>query len=86
MLAFLVRRSIGAVLVCLAVTFIVFLIFIVVPGGKISRSELKKITRNPELLDEDEADYQYSMAALQESRRLVSAESVLRKHGRRVDR
>ena len=33
MLAFLIRRLIGAVLVCLAVTFIVFLIFIVVPGG-----------------------------------------------------
>jgi peptide/nickel transport system permease protein len=33
MLAFLVRRMIGAVLVCLAVTFIVFVIFIVVPGG-----------------------------------------------------
>jgi len=33
MLTFLVRRTIGAVLVCLAVTFIVFLIFIVVPGG-----------------------------------------------------
>jgi peptide/nickel transport system permease protein len=33
MLAFLVRRVLGAVLVCLAVTFIVFLIFIVVPGG-----------------------------------------------------
>jgi peptide/nickel transport system permease protein len=32
-LAFLVRRTIGAALVCLAVTFIVFLIFIVVPGG-----------------------------------------------------
>jgi peptide/nickel transport system permease protein len=32
-LAFLVRRILGAVLVCLAVTFIVFLIFIVVPGG-----------------------------------------------------
>jgi peptide/nickel transport system permease protein len=31
--AFLVRRTIGAALVCLAVTFIVFLIFIVVPGG-----------------------------------------------------
>jgi peptide/nickel transport system permease protein len=30
---FLVRRLIGAVLVCLAVTFIVFVIFIVVPGG-----------------------------------------------------
>lgn len=33
MVTFLVRRSIGAVLVCLAVTFIVFLIFIVIPGG-----------------------------------------------------
>jgi peptide/nickel transport system permease protein len=33
MAAFLVRRVIGAVLVCVAVTFIVFLIFIVVPGG-----------------------------------------------------
>ena len=33
MAAFLIRRSIGAILVCLAVTFIVFLIFIVVPGG-----------------------------------------------------
>jgi peptide/nickel transport system permease protein len=32
-LTFLVRRLIGAVLVCLAVTFIVFIIFIVVPGG-----------------------------------------------------
>jgi len=32
-LAFLIRRGIGAVLVCVAVTFIVFLIFIVVPGG-----------------------------------------------------
>ena len=31
--AFLVRRSIGAVLVMIAVTFIVFVIFIVVPGG-----------------------------------------------------
>jgi peptide/nickel transport system permease protein len=33
MLTFLVRRGIGALLVCLAVTFIVFVIFIVVPGG-----------------------------------------------------
>jgi peptide/nickel transport system permease protein len=33
MATFLIRRSIGAVLVCIAVTFIVFLIFIVVPGG-----------------------------------------------------
>jgi peptide/nickel transport system permease protein len=31
--AFLIRRGIGAILVCIAVTFIVFLIFIVVPGG-----------------------------------------------------
>jgi peptide/nickel transport system permease protein len=33
MAAFLVRRTIGAILVCIAVTFIVFVIFIVVPGG-----------------------------------------------------
>jgi peptide/nickel transport system permease protein len=33
MVAFLVRRLIGAVLVCIAVTFIVFVIFIVIPGG-----------------------------------------------------
>jgi peptide/nickel transport system permease protein len=33
MLAFLIRRIIGAFLVCSAVTFIVFVIFIVVPGG-----------------------------------------------------
>jgi peptide/nickel transport system permease protein len=32
-LTFLVRRLIGATLVCIAVTFIVFVIFIVVPGG-----------------------------------------------------
>jgi peptide/nickel transport system permease protein len=31
--AFLIRRLIGAVLVCIAVTFIVFVIFIVIPGG-----------------------------------------------------
>ena len=33
MATFLIRRTIGAILVCIAVTFIVFLIFIVVPGG-----------------------------------------------------
>jgi peptide/nickel transport system permease protein len=33
MVTFLVRRTIGAALVCIAVTFIVFLIFVVVPGG-----------------------------------------------------
>jgi len=33
MMAFFVRRTIGAILVCIAVTFIVFIIFIVVPGG-----------------------------------------------------
>jgi peptide/nickel transport system permease protein len=31
--AFLIRRTIGAILVCVAVTFITFVIFIVVPGG-----------------------------------------------------
>ena len=33
MLSFLVRRLIGGVLVCIGVTFLVFIIFIVAPGG-----------------------------------------------------
>src|SRR4051812_18610540 len=33
MLSFLIRRLVGAILVCIAVTFIVFVIFIVIPGG-----------------------------------------------------
>jgi peptide/nickel transport system permease protein len=33
MLTFFARRLMGAILVCIAVTFIVFVIFIVVPGG-----------------------------------------------------
>ena len=33
MLSFFARRLVGAILVCIAVTFIVFVIFIVVPGG-----------------------------------------------------
>ena len=33
MLTFFARRLVGALLVCIAVTFIVFVIFIVVPGG-----------------------------------------------------
>src|SRR5271154_6582241 len=33
MLAFLIRRLIGAVLVCFGVTLVVFIIFIVAPGG-----------------------------------------------------
>jgi peptide/nickel transport system permease protein len=33
MLSFFARRVVGAILVCIAVTFIVFVIFIVVPGG-----------------------------------------------------
>lgn len=58
-------------------------IIIVVPGGKISQSELNKIARNPVLLDEDEADYQYSMAALKEGGKLVPLSKVLKKYGRR---
>ena len=60
-------------------------VIIVVPG-KVSRSELKKIAQNPVLLDDDQADYQYSMAAIREGGKPVSAESILKKYGRRVDR
>jgi hypothetical protein len=61
-------------------------VIIVVPNGKISRAELNRLARNPKLLDQDEADYQYSMAAIREGGKPVSAESVLKKYGRRVDR
>lgn len=61
-------------------------VIIVVPNGKIARAELNKLARNPKLLDQDEADYQYSMAAIREGGKPVSAESILKKYGRRVDR
>lgn len=62
-------------------------IIIVVPGGKISKATLNKLVRNPVLLGEDEADYRYSMAAIRQAKgKSVSAESVLRKYGRHVDR
>jgi len=50
--AFLIRRSVGAVLVCLAVTFIVFLIFIIVPGGGASGTAQRIAGKNatPELI------------------------------------
>jgi peptide/nickel transport system permease protein len=49
---FLIRRSIGAVLVCLAVTFIVFLIFIIVPGGGATGTAQRIAGKNatPELI------------------------------------
>jgi hypothetical protein len=61
-------------------------VIIVVPNGKIARSELNRLARNPKLLNQDEADYQYSMAAIREGGKPVSAESILKKYGRRVDR
>jgi peptide/nickel transport system permease protein len=52
MAAFLIRRLIGAVLVCLAVTFIVFIIFILVPGGGKSGTAQRIAGKNatPELI------------------------------------
>jgi peptide/nickel transport system permease protein len=49
---FLVRRTLGAVLVCVAVTFIVFLIFIVVPGGGANGTAQRIAGKNatPELI------------------------------------
>ena len=58
-------------------------IIVVVPGGKISRSELTKLARNPKLLDEDEADYQYSMAAIREGGKPVPLSKILKRYGRR---
>ena len=52
MAAFLIRRLIGAVLVCIAVTFIVFIIFILVPGGGASGTAQRIAGKNatPELI------------------------------------
>ncbi len=58
-------------------------IIVVVPGGKISQSELNKIVRNPKLLDEDEADYQYSMAAIREGGKPIPLSKILKRYGRR---
>jgi peptide/nickel transport system permease protein len=52
MAAFFVRRFIGAVLVCVAVTFIVFIIFIIAPGGG-ARGTAERIAgknANPQLV------------------------------------
>jgi peptide/nickel transport system permease protein len=52
MAAFFVRRIIGAVLVCIAVTFIVFVIFIIAPGGG-ARGTAERIAgknANPQLV------------------------------------
>jgi peptide/nickel transport system permease protein len=52
MAAFFVRRLIGAVLVCIAVTFIVFIIFIIAPGGN-ARGRAERIAgknANPTLV------------------------------------
>ena len=50
--AFLIRRLIGATLVCIAVTFIVFIIFILVPGGGASGTAQRIAGKNatPELI------------------------------------
>src|SRR6478609_3523866 len=52
MAAFLIRRGIGAILVCIAVTFIVFIIFILVPGGGASGTAQRIAGKNatPELI------------------------------------
>ena len=52
MAAFFVRRLIGAILVCIAVTFIVFVIFIIAPGGG-ARGTAERIAgknANPQLV------------------------------------
>lgn len=58
-------------------------IIVVVPGGKISKVELNKLVRNPKLLTEDEADYQYSMAVLREPGKDIPLSTILKRYGRR---
>jgi hypothetical protein len=58
-------------------------VIIVVPGGKISRSKLTALAKNPKRLDEDEADYQYSTAAIAQGGKPIPLARVLKKYGRR---
>lgn len=58
-------------------------IIVVVPSGKISKAELHKVARNPKLLDEDEADYQYSIAAIREGGKPIPLSKILKEYGRR---
>ncbi len=58
-------------------------VIIVVEGGRVPMSRLKAVARNPKrILDEDEADYQYSMASLRSGKR-ITLEALLKKHGYR---
>jgi peptide/nickel transport system permease protein len=59
MAAFFVRRIIGAILVCIAVTFIVFVIFIIAPGGG-ARGTAERIAgknANPQLVQNVERQW-----------------------------
>jgi peptide/nickel transport system permease protein len=59
MAAFFVRRFIGAILVCIAVTFIVFIIFIIAPGGG-ARGTAERIAgknANPQLVQNVERQW-----------------------------
>jgi hypothetical protein len=57
-------------------------VIIVVPNGKISRAQLNKMARNPKLLDQDEADYQYSMAVLRQGGKDIPLSTILKRYGR----
>jgi hypothetical protein len=58
-------------------------VVIVVPSGKSSRSKLNELAKNPKRLDEDEADYQYSMAAIRAGGKPIPLSKVLKEYGRR---
>lgn len=58
-------------------------IIVVVPNGKISQAALNKLVKKPKLLTEDEADYQYSMAAIRQGGKPIPLSKILKRYGRR---
>ena len=61
MLTFFARRIIGAILVMIAVTFIVFVIFIVVPGGDTAQRIAGK-NATPQLIENVEKEWGFDKA------------------------
>jgi hypothetical protein len=59
-------------------------VIISVESGRVPLSRLKAVVQNPKrILDEDEADYQYSMAAIRSGGKDISLAALKKKYGYR---
>jgi hypothetical protein len=59
-------------------------VIISVESGRVPMARLKAAVRNPKrILDEDEADYQYSMASIRSGGKDISLAALKKKYGYR---